>query len=135
MKIKGAVHKSRVEVVRHDLKPIIMGLCQNIVNNSEANTRRIEEQERLWKYEHVETIWYRAVRVQEDPPRWRGEVVSGLPPLVLALQVFEPTDRGLETALRFKFAHEVMAAKLVRDWDDARDRAAKVKFLCAETVR
>lgn len=132
-----AVHPKSAEVTitRHDLKPLIMGLCANIVSNSAENTRRIEEQERLWKYDEVECIWYRAVRVQDDPPRWRAEAISGLPPLVLTLEAFGEREESMATELRFKFAHEVMAARLVRSWDDARARAAKAKFLCAEVVR
>lgn len=130
-----AVHRSGVEVTRHDLKPLVRGLCRNIVEQSEANTRRIEDEERRWKYAEVECIGYRAVRVREDPPRWRAEAVSGLPPRMLELSATASTQKALETELRFKFAREVMAMRLVRDWDDARARAAKARFLCAEVVR
>lgn len=135
-----AVHRSSVEVVRHDLKPLIMGLCRNIVEHGEENTQRLDAQDRLWKYDQVECIWYRAVRVREDPPRWRAETLSGLPERVAGLRVYADAvygdaEAGLEPELRFRFAHEVMAQKLVRDWDDARARAAKAKFLCGEVVR
>lgn len=134
MKKLRAVHRSSVEVVRHDLHPMIQALCRNIVERGEENTRRLNEQDRLWKYEQVECLWYRATCVQEDPPRWRAEVISGLPPLVLELRAFAPAQRSLEVELRFKYAHEVMAMRLVRNWDDARARAAKAKFLCGEVT-
>lgn len=129
-----AVHRSSVEVVRHDLKPLIMGLCRNIVEHGEENTQRLDEQDRLWKYDQVECVWYRAERVQDEPPRWRGETVSGLPERVPPIKVFANAEDSLELELRYRFAHEVMAARLVRDWDDARARAAKAKFLCGEVV-
>jgi len=129
MKIRGAVHKSRVEVVRHDLAPIIRGLCQNMVERSEENTHRIEEQERLWKYEQAECLWYGARQTSEQPPLWVATVVSGLPERIPELTAHAARQESLEVELRFKYAHAVMAAKLVRDWDDARARAAKVKFL------
>lgn len=130
-----AVHRSSVEVVRHDLKPLIMGLCRNIVERGEENTQRLDAQDQLWKYDQAECVWYRATRVREDPPRWRAETLSGLPERVPGLRVFADSEQALEPELRFKYAHEVMAWKLVRDWDDARARAAKARFLCAEVMR
>jgi hypothetical protein len=137
-----AVHRSRVEVTRHDLAPMIRALCQNIVDKSEANTRRLDEQDRLWKYDQAEVLWYRArpldldgVPLRPGSPRWRADVISGLPAPVLVLNAFGATEQSLEVELRFKYAHEVMAQRLVRDWDDARARASKAKILCAEVVR
>lgn len=139
MKLRAVHHRAvrgpRVEVLRHDVKPIVMNLCRNIVDNSEENTRRIQQQDLLWKYDEVECLWYRAVRVQDAPPRWKGEVISGLPEQVGELKAFGSSESSLGVDLRFRYAHEVMAARLVRDWDEARERAAKTKFLCAETVR
>lgn len=129
------MYRPCVEVIRHDLGPIVRALCTNIVHEGEENTRRIEAQERLWKYDAAECLWYRAVRLQEDPPSWRAEVIAGLPPLVLRLEAFASAEPSLELELRYSFAHEVMAARLVRDWDDARARAAQAKFLCGEVVR
>ena len=117
------------------MSPLIRGLCRNIVEQGEVNTRRLDEQDRLWKHDQAESIWYRAVRVQEDPSRWRAEAISGLPARVLGLKAFAGAEASLEAELRFRYAHEVMAMRLVRDWDDARARAAKAKFLCAEVVR
>lgn len=130
-----ALHRSHVEVTRHDLAPLIRGLCRNIVDQSEVNTQRLDEQDRLWKYDQAECIWYRAVRVQEDPPKWRAEAISGLPARVLELKAFAGAEAWLEPELRLQFAREVMAMRLVRDWDDARARAAKAKFLCGEVLR
>jgi hypothetical protein len=135
-----AVHRSNVEVVRHDLAPMIRALCQNIVEKGEANTKRLDEQDRLWKYDEHEVLWYRARAldrgsIRPDSLRWRADVISGLPAPVLVLNAFGVTEQSLEVELRFKFAHEVMAQRLVRDWDDARARAGKAKILCAEVVR
>jgi hypothetical protein len=137
-----AVHRSNAEVVRHDLAPMIRALCKNIVEKSEANTQRLNEQDRLWKYEQHEVLWYRAtaldhdgVPLRADTPRWRADVISGLPAPVLELRAFGVEQQSLATELRFRYAHEVMAQRLVRDWDDARARAGKAKILCAEVVR
>jgi len=124
-----AVHHKAVEVTRHDLKPLIMGLCKNIVEGSEENTRRLDEQDRLWKYDQVECLWYGARQTSEQPPLWVATVVSGLPERIGELKAHASRQESLEVELRFRYAHEVMAKKLVRDWDDARARAAKVKFL------
>ena len=132
---RRALHRSHVEVTRHDLAPLIRGLCRNIVEQSEANTRRIEEQERLWKYDQTECIWYRATLVREDPLTWRAEAISGLPARVGELKAFAPSEGSCGLELRYQFAREVMAMRLVRDWEDARARAAKAKFLCGEVVR
>jgi hypothetical protein len=137
-----AVHRSNVEVVRHDLAPMIRALCKNIVDKGEANTKRLDEQDRLWKYEQAEVLWYRAralehdgMPLRADSLRWRADVISGLPAPVLVLNAFGVTEQSLEVELRFRYAHEVMAQRLVRDWDDARARAGKAKILCAEVVR
>jgi hypothetical protein len=137
-----AVHRSNVEVTRHDLAPMIRALCKNIVEKGEANTKRLDEQDRLWRYDQAEVLWYRARPLDLDGMplrpgalRWRADVISGLPAPVLVLNAFGVTEQSLEVELRFRYAHEVMAQRLVRDWDDARARAGRAKILCAEVVR
>lgn len=120
---------THVQVTRHDLAPLVRGLAQNIMNNADANTRRIEEQERLWKYEQTECLWYAARQYSERPPRYYAKVIAGLPPGVEALTAVGARPESLAVDLRFRYAHALMARKLVRDWDDARARAAKAKFL------
>ena len=132
---RRALHRLHVEVTRHDLAPLIRGLCRNIVEQGEANTRRLDAEDQLWKYDTRECIWYRVVRVQEDPPRWRAEAILGLPARVLELKAFAGSEASLEPELRFRYAHEVMAMRLVRSWDDARARAARAKFMCGEVVQ
>jgi len=128
-----AVHPSKVEVVRHDLHPLIMGLARNMADGAERNEIKFREQEALWKYDTPECLWYVLTRVQEQPrPRWKAEVISGLPPKVLVCAAYSTEERHVEADLRMQFAKEVMALKLVRDWDDARARAAKLKLLVSE---
>lgn len=134
MKKLRAVHRSNVEVVRHDLHPLIMGLARNMAEAGERNELKFREQESRWKYDDVECLWYVATRVQERPAKWRGEVISGLPEQMVATgcKAFSADERHLEADMRMQFAREVMALRLVRTWDDARARAAKLKFLVSE---
>ncbi len=121
-----------VEVVRHDLGPLALGLARNMQEHGAENTARIEAQDKLWKYDTPEKLWYRSVRVRAETPRWRAEVISGLPPTVFQCEVFADNERHLEADLRLQYAHEVMARRLVRDWDEARARAAKALLFCGE---
>lgn len=132
MKKLRAIHKSSVEVVRHDLHPLIMGLARNMADGAERNELKFREQEALWKYDIPECLWYVLTRMQEAPPRWKSEVISGLPPKMLVCVTYSTDERHAEADLRMQFAKEVMALRLVRDWDDARARAAKLRLLVSE---
>lgn len=128
--------RRRVQHVGVDMSEIIRRTAKRMHDGALAGEQKLKEQESKWKYEQRESY---VVLVRDI----NADRVS-LAPSWTAITATEVESRGQvsargdskETALaelRYQLAHHYANHRLVKDWDEARDRAAKVE-LFVETV-
>lgn len=112
-----------------DQAAVIRRTAQHIWDSAEKGRLRIQEQERLWKYETRESFTALVRRVGENKasvrPRYRAETVTEVGGNGHGMVWAEAWSIDeLEAELRFALAQHFVAKGLTRDFEQARERAA-----------
>lgn len=115
-----------------DQAAVIRRSAQSIWDQALEGTKRREEADRLWKYEDREHYVCLAKRV-DDPrlrrPYFAVATVSEIPGCgVFAIGKGWTVDDA-ECQLRFRLAQIYTERGVVRDFDEARERASKVELI------
>lgn len=136
MNERQAMSASGVHVTRENVSEIIQRVARKMVERQERAEQELLEQESRWKYTERESFVCVAKKVQ-------GFKESELP-LYVASTVTEVGKAGivstrpeqrqfLEAQMRMDLARAFVRHGMVKDWNDARSRAAKATILFADT--
>ena len=119
-------------VTGYDKGEVIRSVARQLREKAERGTKRLEAEERKWKYEERESFVVIAKRITDDP-RSHGRPYYEL----TTVTAIEGTDGqhakakawsipDAEADLLFQLARLWADHRLVKDFDEARERASKV---------
>ena len=115
-----------------DLSEIIRRFAKRIHDEGTAQEQKRKEQEQLWKYETRESYVVLVTVISEDKESvqkvYRARTVTEVP----GAGHVEGTGHSPDSAivdLRYQLAQAYMGSRLVKDYDEARERAAKVELI------
>lgn len=116
-----------------DNAAIIRSCAKQIYEQAERGAQRLREQDARWKYEERETYVCLAKRISPAKasarPYYEVKMVSNVPGLEEPAWGRGWTIAGAEIDLRFRLARMYVDGRIVRDFDEARERASKVTLL------
>lgn len=116
-----------------DQKAVIMRTAQSIWDRAVANGEKMRQQDALWKYTERESYVCLAKKCWD--PRLKGRpfyevaTVTDVPGCGMPASARGWTIEAATVDLRFRLAQLYTERGAVRDFDEARERAAKVELI------
>jgi len=119
-------------VTGYDKGAVIRSVARQMLDKAEAGRKKLEEEGRKWKYEERESLVVIASRHEGDP-RVRGRAYYTLTSATPITGDIHATARAFtipdaECDLLFHLAQIYAEQGLVKDFDEARERASKVQL-------
>lgn len=119
-------------VLGYDRAAKIKEIAQNIWDTAQANSKRYEEEARKWKYEQRESYVCIALRLTDDRvstrPFYEVRTVTDIEGCRAPGWGRGWTIEEAECECRFRLAQMFFKSNLVPNYDEARDRAARVEL-------
>ena len=129
----GPVDVVEAQVVGVDQAELWRKSMKAIGESIEANKADVAQERAAQRHETKETLYFRA-----EPARgglWKVVCISGMSAHVRSLEAIADTPENAMFDARFHYAQALYRAKLTKNWEAARARAARAELVMADVVR